>query len=88
MAVVESLDKQKPHDPKLQELLREYMYVVCTRGFTPKFRVIGTKSNDVADYISRVHDTEATESFFISKGLDKKSKISVPDHLFTLKSNW
>ena len=88
MAVVESLDKQKPHDPKLQELLREYMYVVCTRGFTPKFRVIGTKSNDVADYISRVHNTEATESFFISKGLAKKSKISVPDNLFTLKSNW
>ena len=88
VAVVESLEKQKPHDPKLQELLREYMYVVCTRGFTPKFRTIGTKANEIADYVSRVHDDKAIESFFASKGLTQKSKICVPDTLFSLQSNW
>lgn len=88
VAVVETLDKQKPHDPKLQELLREYMYVVCTRHFTPKFRTVGTKENEVADFISRVHDPVATDAFFISKGLCPKTRITVPDTFFKLQSNW
>ena len=88
VAVVETLDKQKPSDPKLQELLREYMYVVCTRGFTPKFRTIGTKENEVADYISRVHDSKLTDAFFVTKGLAPKSLVAAQDNLFTLHSNW
>jgi hypothetical protein len=88
VAVVETLDKQKPSDPKLQELLREYMYVVCTRGFTPKFRTIGTKENEVADFISRRHDPVATQAFFTTKGLANKSVVNVPDCLFNLNSNW
>ena len=88
VAVVESLEKQKPSDPKLQVLLREYLYVVCTRGFTPVFRRIGTKDNDVADFISRRHDPAATEAFFRNKGHPIRSLISVPDFMFKLNSNW
>ena len=88
VAVVETLDKQKPHDLKLQELLREYMYVVCTRHFTPKFRTVGTKENEVADYISRVHDPVATDAFFSRKGLCPKTHVTVPDTFFKLQSNW
>ena len=87
-AVVETLDKQKPTDPKLQELLREYLYVVCTRGFTPIFRSIGTKANDVADFISRRHDQEAIATFFTSKGHPVRSPVQVPDYMFKLNSNW
>ena len=50
-AVVESLDKEKPSVPKLQELLREFLFIVCTPGFTPVFRKIGTVANETADYI-------------------------------------
>ena len=87
-AVVETLSKQKPTDPKLQELLREYLYVVCTRGFTPRFRKIGTKENEVADYISRRHDPIETQNFFISKGHPPRNKVDVPDFMFSLNSNW
>ena len=87
-AVVDTLEKQKPADPKLQELLREYLYVVCTRGFTPKFRKIGTKENEVADFISRRHDPAATETFFSSKGHPPRTLVEVPDHMFKLNSNW
>ena len=86
--VVDTLEKQKPADPKLQELLREYLYVVCTRGFTPKFRKIGTKENEVADFISRRHDPAATETFFSSKGHPPRTLVEVPDHMFKLNSNW
>ena len=88
VAVVETLEKEKPSDPKLQELLREYLYVVCTRGFTPKFRRIGTKDNEVADFISRRHDPTATEAFFAAKGHPHRSLVDVPDHMFKLNSNW
>ena len=88
VAVVETLDKQKPKDTKLQELLREYLYVVCTRGFTPKFRTVGTKENAVADFISRRHDPEATISYFLEHGHPKRSLVPVSDSLFKLQSNW
>ena len=88
VAVIETLEREKPSDPKLQELLREYLYVVCTRGFTPKFRRIGTKDNEVADFISRRHDPAATEIFFSSKGHPPRSLIEVPDYMFRLNSNW
>ena len=88
VAVVETLDKQKPSDTKLQELLREYMYVVCTRGFTPKFRTIGTKENEVADYISRRHDPVAAAEYFASHGLPQRTLVDVPDSMFKLHSNW
>ena len=87
-AVVESLDKQKPSDPKLQELLREYLYVVCTRGFTPKFRKIGTKENHIADFISRRHDPEATKTFFSDNKHPPKTLVKVPDSMFRLNSYW
>ena len=85
---METLEKQKPSNEKLQELLREYLYVVCTRGFTPKFRKIGTKANEVADFISRRHDPVATEAFFIAKGHPARNMVNVPDYMFKLNSNW
>ena len=55
-AVLESLEKEKPKDTKMQGLLREFLYIVCVKGFTPAFRRIGTKSNHEADYMSRIHN--------------------------------
>ena len=88
VAVVETLEKQKPKDTKLQELLREYLYVVCTRGFTPKFRTVGTKDNFVADFISRRHDPEATRSFFSKNNHPQRCLVQVQDSYFQLQSNW
>lgn len=88
VAVVESLQKEKPSDPVLQDLVREYLYVVCTRGFTPVFRRIGTKANEAADFISRRHDPVAIASFFKKRGLPMMNMITAQDNLFTLRSNW
>ena len=87
-SVIEVLDKEKPKDPRMLELLKEFLYIVCTRKFTPVFKKIGTKANEVADFISRRHDSEATASFFKSKGLPPRDLIDAPDHLFKLHSNW
>ena len=87
-AVVDVLDKERPKDPKMLELLQEYLYIVCTRGFTPIFKKVGTKENEVADFISRNHNTAEIASFFESKGLPMRTSISANDSLFTLRSNW
>ena len=87
-SVVESLDKQKPKDPRMQDLLREFLYIVCSRKFTPIFRKIGTKDNFVADFISRCHNKSSTDDFFKRNNLPARRLISVPDNLFNLRSNW
>lgn len=87
-AVVEVLEKERPKDPKMLELLQEFLYIVCTRGFTPVFRKVGTKENETADYISRVHDHATTATYFKSKGLPMRTLVEAPDYLFTLRSNW
>ena len=86
--VVDVLVHEKPKDVRMQELLREFLFIVCTRGFTPVFRKIGTKENAVADFISRVHNQSETEIFFKKKNLPTRKLVSCPDNLFTLRSNW
>ena len=88
VAVVEVLDKEKPKDPRMLELLQEYLYIVCTRGFIPAFKEVGTADNDLADFLSRNHDQSATKAYFRSKNLPMRTFIPAPDHLFTLRSNW
>ena len=83
-----SLDKEKPRDPRMLDLLREFLYIVCTRKFTPIFRRIGTKENSTADYISRCHDSDMIAHHFQSNNLPMRTPITAPDCLFTLHSNW
>ena len=87
-AVVDVLQKEKPSDPRMQELLREYLYIVCTCGFPPVFRKIGTVANETADFISRVHDPNQTQEFFQKKSLPIRKPVTAPDNLFLLRSNW
>ena len=87
-AVVQVLDKEKPRDPRMLDLLREFLYIVCTRKFTPIFRRIGTKENSTADYISRCHDSDMIAHHFQSNNLPMRTPITAPDCLFTLHSNW
>ena len=88
VAVVEVLDKERPTYPKMLELLQEFLYIVCTRSFTPVFMKIGTKDNAVADFISRNIDPAAATSYFKSRGHLMRTEVLAPDHLFTLRSNW
>ena len=87
-AVVEVLSKEKPRDPRMLELLREFLYIVCTRRFTPVFRKISTSDNYIADFISRCHDHTKISNYFLSKALPVPSPVKASDNLFTLQSNW
>ena len=88
VAVTEVLDKERPKDPRMLELLQEFLFIVCTRGFTPVFRKVGTKDNEVADYISRNHDPAKIASYFRLNGLPMRTPVAAPDNLFSLRANW
>ena len=87
-AVVETLDKKKPKDPKMLELLRVFLYIVCVKKFTPTFKKIGTKENSTADFISRCHDPLLTTKFFQQQNLPARKLVEVPDKFFDPNSNW
>ena len=87
-AVVESLEKEKPRDPDMLKLVREFMYLVCTKKFTPVFKKIGTKQNWLADFISRCHNYDSTQKFFKKRKVSQMKLLQVPDNFFNLNSNW
>ena len=86
-AVVEVLEKKKPKDEKMLELLREFLYIVCSKKFTPAFKKIGSKENLTADYISRCHDPVLTRRFFEQQNLPARKLVKIPDSFFNLNSN-
>ena len=87
-AVCETLEKEKPTDSKMQDLLREFLFIVCIKRFTPIFRKISSKDNAVADFISRCHDPSTTADYFHSNNLPARKLVVVPNHFFDLNSNW
>lgn len=87
-SVVEVLNHEKPKDPNMLSMLREFSYLVCTLGFTPVFRKINTKVNHVADHISRRHDTESADAMFKRVGMQPMWKVDAPDSYFKLTAPW
>ena len=87
-SVCDSISYQRPRDPDLSSLLREFLYVVCLKKFAPIIRKIDTKSNYLADHISRRYDHESAENLFHSVGRPGMKRINVPDIRFKLSAPW
>ena len=87
-SVVEVLEKERPKDPMMLKMLQEFLFIVCTRKFTPVFRKIGSKENFVADYLSRCHDSSLIDKFCKEFNLPIRKSVTALDTLFTLRSNW
>ena len=86
--VVDSVVNQKPRDSDMNSLLREFLYVVCLKKFYPITRKVDTKSNYLADHISRRYDHESALDVFLSAGKPGMRKIAVPDIRFQLTAPW
>ena len=87
-AVVNVLDRERPRDPALQNLLREFMYLVCTRSFTPIIRHVGTEQNKIADFLSRNHNESELRPFLGEHHPVLKTRRSVPNAFFKLNAVW
>ena len=87
-AVVKTMVYQKPQDPELQKCLREILFYACKFHFQPVFLRITTDDNDIADFISRNHDSDAITAKFTSRGLNNMRQIPVDDELFDYVADW
>ena len=87
-SVVDSANLQKPRDPDMNSLLREYLYVVCLKKFHPIVRRVDTKSNFLADHISRRYDHDSAAKLFESNGKPGMRKVNVLDNRFKLSAPW
>ena len=86
--VVDVINLEKPHDPTMLSLLREFIFLVCEKKFVPVLRKIGTLDNTLADHISRRFDHDAATDLFRQHGLHDMKLITAPDYLFKLSAPW
>ena len=87
-AVVETVQNKKPRDPALLSLLREFLFVVVTEKFFPVLRKIGTKENDLADFVSRRFDPEAAAVNFSKAGLHNMQLVKPKTRFFEQSAKW
>ena len=83
-SVADVITFEKPRDPAMLTLLREFIFVVCELKFIPVLRKIGTVENILADHISRRFDHDAASKLFEEHGLHNMEKITAPDKCFLL----
>ena len=87
-AVVHVLDKERARDQSMSQLLREFLYLVCTRGFTPVFRHVGSKANHLADYLSRHEDQVSIDAYLTEQNSDLSIRRSIPESFFIPQKIW
>ena len=87
-AVVETVQKKKPKDPSMLSLLREFLFIVVSNKFFPVVRKIGTKENELADFVSRRFDQEAAAKLFSKAGLDNMQLVKPKTRFFEMSAKW
>ena len=78
----------KPKDAKMQNLLREFLLLVCLFNFFPVVSKIGTKENAVADFFSRNFSKDDARVFLDKNGLSSMQKFPLTDSIFDLTADW
>ena len=87
-AVCDTVVHRKPRDPALLSLLREFLHLVVTWKFFPIVRKIGTKENEIADFISRRFDEVAAREVFAKFDLHNMTRVKPKTTFFNLSAEW
>ena len=86
--VADVISNEKPKDPAMLSLLREFIFIVCRFKFIPVIRKISSEDNKLADHISRRFDHSAAKQIFEQHGLVDMRLITAPDNAFKLSAPW
>ena len=79
---------EKPRDPEMLSLLREFIFIVCEKKFIPVLRKISSEDNILADHISRRFDEDAAKESFSKYGLFDMRLVTAPDTFFHIAAPW
>ena len=61
---------------------------MCKFNFHPVVSKIGTKENDVADFLSRNFDPTDAKTFFSKHGISPLKQVVIYEDDFNLKADW
>ena len=86
--VADVITYEKPRDPEMLTLLREFIYIVCEKNFIPVLRKISSEDNILADHISRRFDEDAAKESFSKHGLYDMKLLTAPDTFFQKTAPW
>ena len=64
------------------------MSVQFRANFQPIFLRISTDDNDIADFISRVHDPVEITAKFAARGLTNMKYVNLEDDYFNFVADW
>ena len=78
----------KPKDANMQVHLREFLFWVCKYNFHPIISKIGSKENDIADFLSRNFSESDANMFFTKNFIPPQKKLYLSDSDFLLKADW
>ena len=87
-AVCDVVSYQKPRDKEMQKYLREFLFFVCRYNFQPVVFKIGTKENNIADFISRNYCKDDAQNFFSNENLPPMKCIEIAESEFDLVADW
>ena len=87
-SVCDTCTFQKPSDPSMQKLLREFLYWVCHYNFYPAVQKISSHDNHVADFISRNHNEDDISKYFSLHDFPSQVKLDIPLDWFGFKAEW
>ena len=87
-AVCDACTYQKPSDLGMQQLLREFLYWVCSFNFYPILQKISSKDNHFADFISRNHNEDDISKYFSNNGFSIPTKVNVPLEWYKFVAEW
>ena len=87
-AVCDTCELQKPSDPSMQKLLREFLYWVCRFNFYPILQKISSKENHIADMISRNHCATDISDYLTMHGFPNQSKVDIPVDWYDFTAQW
>ena len=87
-AVCDVITNLRAKDSDMQRFLREFLYHACKLNFIPVVSKIGTKENDIADFISRNYNSDDARIFFAKQNIPPLRKLEISDELFDLQAEW
>ena len=87
-SVCDVIHYMKPKDPSMQIYLREFLFWVCRFNFHPIVSKIGTKENDIADFLSRNYSDADAKIFFSRQNLPPQTKLTMSESDFILQADW
>ena len=87
-SVCDVINNLKPKDHRMQAFLREFLYLVCKFNFHPCVSKIGTKENDLADFLSRNYSEIDAKAYFQKENVFLPQKYVVSDSDYIFISDW